>query len=61
MFSVCDVGAGVLPAVSDKLPSKLKGKGDDNLVDAGIGRPDSQVNFMPLQHLGEDVLRHFPL
>lgn len=60
MFSVCDAGAGALPAVSDRLLSKLKGNGD-NLVDAGIGRPDSQVHFMPLQQFGEDVLRHFPL
>lgn len=36
---VCGAGAGVLPAVSDRLLSKLKGNGD-NLVDAVIGRPD---------------------
>lgn len=58
MFCVCNAGAGGLPVVSSRFLSKLKGNGD-NIVDAGIGRPDSQVNLRPLQQFGGDVLRHF--
>ena len=52
MFFVCDAGAGALPDVSDRLLSKLKWNGD-NIVVAGISRPDSQVNLRHLQQLGE--------
>ena len=54
-----DAGAAALPAVCDRLLSKIKGNGDNILV-VGIGRPDSQLNLRLLQ-FGGDVPGHSSL
>ena len=47
-----DAGAGALPAVCDRLLSKIKGNGD-NIPVIGIGRPDSQLTLRLLQFGGD--------
>lgn len=54
-----DAGAGALPAVCDRLLSKIKGNGD-NIPVIGIGRPDSQLTLRLLQ-FGGDVPEHSSL
>lgn len=54
-----DAGAAALPAVCDRLLSKIKGNGDNILV-VGIGRPDSQLNLRLLQ-FGGNVPGHSSL